>query len=360
MGRRVILKMTLPEPPPPSLRLRIDRQALISNWQTMDALSGSASAGAAVKADGYGLGIDNVMPALLQAGARQFFVAHWGEVPGVLAHAPAHSIAVLHGVRNAQEAAYARATGVLPVINSAEQARVWLDAGGGACHLMVDSGINRLGIAPAQLGVEEVSRLEIDTLLSHLASADEDSELNARQLARFQEASSMIEARSLSLANSAGIALGPDYHFDLTRPGLALYGGIPRRELADSIRQVAHIEAAVLQTRDLEPGETVGYNAIWQARKPTRVATISLGYADGILRSWGDRGALQHDGRNLPIIGRVSMDMIIVDCTNSPLKEGDFCSLSYDLPKASKTAQLSQYELLTLLGSRFDRTVSTD
>ena len=244
---------------------------------------------------------------------------------------------------------------MLPVINSLHQAQLWLNGGGGPCHLMLDSGINRLGIEPAVLGDPAIARLEVDTFLSHLASADEDSEQNARQLAIFHEASRQVSARQRSLANSAGIALGSDYHFDLTRPGLSLYGGVPRSELAGHIRQVAHVEAAVLQIRQLGAGDKVGYNGVWQASRPTRAATVSLGYADGILRKWGTHGALQHDGVALPIIGRVSMDMIIVDCTHSNLREGDFCNLSYDLPQASKLTGLSQYELLTVLGDRFEK-----
>lgn len=347
--------MSIPERPPASLRLRIDAAALAANWRALDRLSGSAQTGAAVKADGYGLGIAQVMPALLEAGARQFFVAHWSEVPELLSHTKGQNIAVLHGVANADEAAFALATGALPVINSLHQAQCWQQAGGGPCHLMLDSGINRLGLEPDRLGDPIIGQLEIDTLMSHLASADEDCAQNGQQLAVFREATSRIAANRLSLANSAGIALGSDYHFDLTRPGLALYGGIPRNELAGTIRQVAHIEAAVLQVRELKSGDAVGYNAVWRAQKPLSAATISIGYADGILRSWGTRGALQHNGHSLPIIGRISMDMVIVDCTEIDLKEGDFCSVSYDLPRASEVSGLSQYELLTVLGQRFDR-----
>lgn len=347
--------MNIPEPPPASLRLRIDGEALAVNWRALDRLSGSARTGAAVKADGYGLGIDHVMPALLGVGARQFFVAHWSEVPDLLAHTSGENVAVLHGAANAEEAAFAKATGALPVINSLHQAQVWQESGGGTCHLMVDSGINRLGVEPEHLGDPAIGRLQIDTLMSHLASADEDKAQNAKQLSVFRQAAGQCSARSLSLANSAGIALGVNYHFDLTRPGLALYGGIPREELSGSIRPVAHIEAAALQVRNLKAGDLVGYNATWRAEKAMRAATISIGYADGILRCWGECGALQHDDCTLPIIGRVSMDMVIVDCTGSNLKEGDFCCLPYDLPQASKISGLSQYELLTVLGRRFDR-----
>jgi len=347
--------MTLPDLPPASLRLRIDREALAANWRALDHLSGQAMAGAAVKADAYGVGIDIAMPVLTAAGARQFFVAHWSEVPAVLAHVPASWIAVLHGVANAQEADWARASGVRPVLNSVQQFKLWRDTGGGRCHVMVDTGINRLGCAPGDL-IAAAEGLDIEVLMSHLASADEDTGQNARQLAQFRKVRSAVHAAQYSLANSAGIALGKDYHFDLTRPGLSLYGGIARSELAGKIQQVVYPEAAVLQLRDLCAGDQVGYNAQFTADAAMRVATVSVGYADGFLRCWGNGGALQHGSQRLPVLGRVSMDMVMVDCTGAPeLKEGDFLSIPYQLPAASRASGLSQYELLTLLGHRFAR-----
>ena len=347
--------MTFPAVPPASLRLCVDRQAVGDNWRALDAMSGRAKAGAAVKANAYGLGIDQVMPALRNAGADSFFVAHWSEVADVLAHSAADGVAVLHGVSNFQEASYAKATGAVPVINSLSQARVWNEVNGGRCHLMVDTGMNRLGVDHASLGDPAIAALQVDTLMSHLASADEDSDQNAQQLTRFREVIDAIEAKRSSLANSAGIALGEEYHFDETRPGLSLYGGVPRAELVGAIRPAFHIEAAVLQVRDLQVGDSVGYNAKWTASEPTRVATISLGYADGILRQMGAVVALQHGGEWLQLLGKVSMDMVIVNCGVADVKEGDFCLLSIDLPQVSSGSGLSQYEILTVLGQRFNR-----
>ena len=352
----MILPMTIPDLPPATLRLQIDRSALIANWRTLDRLSGQAAAGAAVKADGYGLGVAQVVPALLEAGARQFFVAHWGEVPAVLKHVEGAGVSVLHGINSPEEAAFALHTGVRPVINSLHQAKLWRDAGGGECQLMVDSGINRLGLPPADIGDPLIASLEVDILMSHLASAEEDTPQNSQQLALFQQLAAGFPARRRSLANSAGIALGHAYHFDLTRPGLSLYGGVASAALDGQIAQVAFPQAAVLQMREISAGDAVGYNAIFVARQAMRVATLSLGYADGILRCWGENGALQHGGRTLPILGRVSMDRVVVDCSQAPdLKEGDFLDFSYDLPGASAASGLSQYELLTLLGKRFSR-----
>lgn len=346
----------LPAEPPHSLRLRIDREALAGNWRALDSLSGSAAAGAAVKADGYGLGVETVVPILRDAGARDFFVAHWSEVPAVARHVDASTISVLHGPVTSEQATFAKGAGVRPVINSLDQARLWTGAGGGLCDLMVDTGINRLGVPPPLLGDAAIAALQVDTLLTHLASADEDVPSNARQLALFVDCARSIPARRRSMANSAGVALGRDYAFDLTRPGLALYGGIPRAELAPHIRQVVWPQVQVIQLRDLSPGDAVGYNATFVADRPMRAATVALGYADGYLRSWSGRGMLRHGASELPLIGRVSMDMSVVDATAAPdLKAGDWLEVAYAMPEASKRSGLSQYELLTALGSRFQR-----
>ena len=341
--------------PPPTLRLDIDREALAHNWRTLDRLSGSARAGAAVKANCYGLGVEHCVPVLRDAGCRDFFVAHWSEVPAVIAHVLPEQVAVLHGPQSAADAAFARQTGVRPVIDSLRQARLWSESGGGACHLMVDTGINRLGISAAEAADPLVRSLQVEVLMSHLACADEDSPMNASQLDRFDAVAQLIPHKAKSLANSAGIALGPDYHFDLTRPGLSLYGGVPREEFASQIRQVATPRAAVIQTRTIEAGETVGYNATFTAPAPMRTGVVSLGYADGILRAWGG-AAFEHEGRRLPILGKVSMDMIVIDLGAAPeIGEGDWVELPYYLPDAAQQTAVSQYELLTILGHRFAR-----
>jgi alanine racemase len=341
------------DPPEPTLKLEIDTHALAANWRAMDALSGNAAAGAAVKADCYGLGVKACVPVLREAGCRHFFVAHWSEVAAVAVHVPPAQIAVLHGPVTRDEADYARAVGAVPVINSPEQARHWIEAGGGRCHLMVDTGINRLGVAPRDLGDPAIGALEVDVLLSHLACADEDGAMNLRQLEAFRAARAQVAHRAASLANSAGIALGPDYAFDLTRPGLALYGGVPRTELGQSVRQVARLAAKVIQCRDVGTGESIGYNAEFTAPAPMRVGTVSLGYADGFLRARGPGEAFFQDGRRLPLLGKVSMDMVVVDLAAAPdLVAGDWVEVPFDLVDAAQQSSVSQYELLTVLGAR--------
>jgi len=318
--------------PPPPLRLSVDARALAANWRALDALSGAARAGAAVKADCYGLGVDSCVPVLRDAGCETFFVAHWCEVAAVARHVPPAQIAVLHGPLTEADCAYARGLGALPVINSLQQAALWTASGGGQCHLMVDTGINRLGIAPAEAGDPIIAALDIDILMSHLACADEDSAMNARQRSAFAAVAGEVSHRRSSLANSAGIALGSAYAFDLTRPGLALYGGVPRAELAGLIRPVIKVEAALLQCRSIAAGESVGYNAAFTAVRPMRVGTVAMGYADGFLRLRGPGAALHHEGRRLPILGKVSMDMVVVDLSPaSDLTAGNWLVVPWNI-----------------------------
>jgi alanine racemase len=331
------------------LRLRLDATALADNWRTLARMSGRAACGAAVKADGYGLGALGVAERLAGAGCRDFFVATWAEAQAL---APLGlSLSVLHGVRE-EDLPAAIAGHARPVLNTAGQVARWKAAGGGVCDVMVDTGMNRLGLSPDDLPL--LDGLRVHTLMSHLACADEDVAMNARQLSAFAGLAGRTSARRMSLANSAGIALGADYAFDLTRPGLALYGGIPRAEFADTIRQVVTPEAQVIQRRRVPAGQTVGYTATWTARADTEVAILNLGYADGYFRGFSDEGTAQ--GGTCRVIGRVSMDLVALDVSATPeVREGEWIAMDYGLPAAAAVAGMSQYELLTGLGDRFDR-----
>jgi alanine racemase len=259
------------------LRLDLDREALAANWRALDRLSGRACAGAAVKADAYGIGAREAGPVLHAAGCRDFFVTYVHEAADLIDLVPPGQVALLHGPLRDEDAHWAIARGVRPVINSLAQAARWIAAGGGLCDLMVDTGINRLGLAMDQLGDPLVARLDIDVLHSHLASSEEDTPMNAVQLARWQTARRQVAHRRAALANSAGIMLGPDWHGDLTRPGLALYGGVPCAALESEIRQVARPMAAIMQVRQLAAGDAVGYNSTFIAPAPMRVGVIALG-----------------------------------------------------------------------------------
>lgn len=333
-----------------ALRLRLDTAALQSNWRWLQR-TGGAPAGAAVKADGYGLGAIEVTRRLAEAGCRDFFVSTWAEAEALGQLPPGASLSVLHGLGPDDTAAgHAR-----PVLNTPQQVARWKQvAPGRPCDVMVDTGMNRLGLPIDEIGL--LDGLAIATLMSHLASADEDSGLNHAQLERFRAVRAAVPAQRYSLANSAGICLGPDFGFDLTRPGLALYGGIPRREAEGHIAQVVLPEAEVIQRRTVGAGESIGYGATWAAECDTEVAVLNVGYADGYLRCFAGKGAAIAEGVRLPLVGRVSMDLVTVDCSALPhLKEGDWVALDYDLPSASAASGLSQYELLTGLSDRFER-----
>ena len=339
----------------PPLRLTLDGSALVSNWRALNQRSGAARAGAAVKADAYGLGAREVVARLREAGCRDFFVAHWGEAEAIADLISPEWIAVLNGISSA-DVPGARALGAIPVLNTVEQVALWRASGGGRCHIMFDSGINRLGLGPEQLTAAAIQGVEVDLLLSHLASADADVAQNSAQLSKFQSVITTVNAKRISLANSAGIMLGDDYHFDLTRPGLSLYGGIARAEMAGFIKPVVALSARLLQVRDVPAGMPIGYNATHICTSDTRVGTISIGYADGYLRAFSGKGTARVCGHNVPVIGRVSMDLVTLDLTATPdLSESDWVELEYDLISTSALTGLSQYELLTNLGSRFAR-----
>lgn len=335
------------------LRLKIDSSALQSNWRWLQARAG-VPAGAAIKADGYGVGAKGALDALYAAGCRNFFVSTYAEAEELGAVQSDSTLVVLHGV-GPDDIETARASSARPMLNSVEQVARWKEvAPERACDVMIDTGMNRLGIRPDE--VAAVDGLRIDTLHSHLACADEDHSMNQAQLERFRALAVAVPAGRYSFANSAGICLGRDYSFDLVRPGLALYGGIPRAEAGDNIVQVARVEAQVVQRRVIRQGETCGYGATFTADTDTEAAILNIGYADGYLRGFSSHGSAFAGEYALPVLGRVSMDLIAVGCdAAADLKEGDWVELDYDLPTASKQSGLSQYELLTTLGSRFER-----
>jgi len=336
-----------------ALRLRLDSAALQNNWRWLQRVAGVPT-GAAVKADGYGLGAAQVTKLLADVGCRDFFVSTWAEAEALGPLPQGAEVCVLHGV-GPDDLAAAIASAARPVLNTPEQVARWKEAAPGKpCDVMVDTGMNRLGLRTDQLDL--LDGLEIHTLHSHLACADEDSTMNAVQRDRFAAVAATVKARRYSLANSAGICLGQDYSFDLVRPGLALYGGVPRDEAAGHIAQVAFPEGEIIQRRIIRAGETCGYGATWTAHADTEVAIVNIGYADGYLRCFAGKGSASVDGKSLPLIGRVSMDLIALDVSAAPeLREGDWVTQDYDLPTAAAASGLSQYELLTGLSERLER-----
>jgi len=337
------------------LRLTLDGAALAANWRWLARQSGGAACGAAVKADGYGLGAREAVARLRAAGCRDFFVTTWAEAEALMPWPAELGLSVLHGV-GAQDMPAALASPARPVLNSPEQVARWRETGR-PCDVMIDTGINRLGIAPADVAPSLLGGLAIETLMSHLACADEDVDANERQRRDFAALSAGVAAKRLSLANSAGICLGRDYALDLTRPGLALYGGVPRREAQGHVAQVARVEAQIVQRRRIAAGDRVGYGGTFTAERSCELAILNIGYADGYLRGFSNRGRARIEGGFAPVVGRVSMDLIAVRVDEAPsLEEGDWMELDYALPEAAAQSGLSQYEVLTTLGSRYART----
>ena len=336
-----------------ALRLRLDSSALQNNWRWLQRIAG-VPAGAAVKADGYGLGAREATRLLAEAGCRDFFVSTWAEAEALGPLPAGTALVVLHGV-GPDDLTAALASSARPMLNTPEQVARWKEAAPGRpCDVMVDTGMNRLGLRTDEIHL--IDGLDLHMLHSHLACADEDSAMNAVQRDRFAAVAATVPAKRYSLANSAGICLGRDYSFDLVRPGLALYGGVPREEAVGQILQVAFPEAEVVQRRTIKAGETCGYGATWTAEADTEAATVNIGYADGYLRCFAGKGAASFNGKALPLIGRVSMDLIALDASATPeLAEGDWVTLDYDLLTAAEASGLSQYELLTGLSERLER-----
>lgn len=337
--------------------LTIDLDALVANWRALDAASGGdVQTGAVVKADGYGLGVAPVARALARAGARKFFVAaaeEAAELREILGRGP--EIFVFSG-HMAGDTDMISDLDLIPMLNSVDQLTRHFEALGAAPFgIQLDTGMNRLGMEPAEwAAVAELALSNAPKLvMSHLACADEpDHPQNAAQLDMFHAMTDGIAAPR-SLAATGGILLGAEYHFDVTRPGIGLYGGLP---FGDA-RPVARVSLPVIQTRLVEPGESVGYGASWVAEEPATIATVGGGYADGLLRALSGKATLFHEGTPCPIRGRVSMDMIAADVTHlsgEPRTLDILCD-EQGVDVLADDAGTIGYEILTSLGARYRR-----
>lgn len=351
-------------------RLTVDLDALAHNHAALRAQVGGAEVAPVVKADGYGLGAGPAARRLHAEGARTFFVARLSEGEALRRALGPDRPADLYVLDGATlgSGARLRDARLIPVLNSSEQVDLWAaEARGGpglpaAVH--VDSGMNRLGLRPEDAGAlardpARLAGLRIVHVMSHLACAEnEGAAANKRQLAAFRQARALFPDARASLANSAGVFLGPDYAFDLVRPGISLYGGGPRGHPDPRLKAVATFEAAVLQVRDVPPGETVGYGGTFRAERPMRVAVIAAGYADGVLRAGSPGGYGVLNGRRLPFLGRISMDLIALDATETPAHVGDLVQLLGPEAPVDEVAALAgaiAYELLTRIGARAER-----
>lgn len=336
-----------------NLRLTISAAALVRNWRWLETRAGVPAA-VAVKADGYGLGARAVVDTLSAAGARTFAVSTFAEAAALGSPGDGAAVLVLHGFFADDAAQAAAMPWVRPVLNTAAQVAAWAGGfPGRSADLMADTGMNRLGLAPEEVPAA-LAAVPVDTLHSHLAAADEPGHpMNTRQRDRFAGLAAATPGVRHILANSAGACLGPDYAFDGVRVGIGVYGGSPNPRIA--MDPVIGIEARVLQVRGLGSGEPVGYGATWVAGRPSRIATVNLGYADGVARALGPHLAFRAGGVRCPVIGRISMDLITVDATDVDVREGDWLALDLDLPRLSEASGLSQYEFLVALSRRYER-----
>ena len=372
---RVSLATSGPSPAEAGGILTVDLAALVANWSDLARRAAPAECAAVVKADAYGLGLAPVARALLGAGCRTFFVAHLAEGRALRTQAPDAIIYILNGLIPDTAAAFAEAQ-LRPVLSSVEQIAEWnafraASGWAGGAAVQVDTGMSRLGLRLDEAMAEDVRRQVEEArpslLLSHFAISEERTHsLNAKQMERFRALRGLYPALPGSLANSSGIFLGPDARHDLVRPGVALYGANPTPGEANPMRPVAGLEARVLQVRSVDEGETVGYGAAWTARRPSSVAILCAGYADGFPRAGGaskDRPGAEvvAAGRRCPIVGRVSMDLLAVDVTDLPpgsVRRGDLVSLLGDEigvdELAARTGRIP-YEILTGLGRRYRR-----
>jgi alanine racemase len=337
--------------------LDIDLAALTANWQALDALSASGCVTAAVvKADAYGLGAEKIARALMRTGVQVFFVAlaHEGaNLRQALGRDP--EIYILSG-HMAGDTDMIGDLDLIPCLNSLDQLTRHLEAlPGRPLAIQLDSGMNRLGMEPAEwAAVRDIVLGQGPRLImSHLACADEpEHPANAMQLKSFRE---MTEGCNVprSLAATGGILLGPEYHFELTRPGIGLYGGMP---FVDA-RPVVRLSLPVIQVREVAEGETVGYGSTWEAEAPARIATVAAGYADGLSRMLSNRAMLFAGSTPCPIAGRVSMDLITVDVTHLPQDPAtlDILCPEQGVDDLARIAGTIGYEVLTSLGPRYGR-----
>jgi alanine racemase len=364
-----------------SNRLIIDLDALADNWRKMDKLSGKARAAAVMKANAYGIGIQPAAETLYAAGARDFFVADAAEGAELRPLVPDGRIYILAGMWPGNEQLFFD-NSLVPIINSEEQLAFFMsvlsERGDHPCVLHVDTGMNRLGLNASEalaLANDPARPASFSPILvmSHLACADDQAHpLNRRQLESFRSVTAAFEGIESSLANSAGVHLGPDFHFDLTRPGIAVYGGEAVNDMPNPMKPVVTAQARILQIRSVRTGETASYGASAQFSRDSRVAIVAIGYADGYHRSVSGGGVTLRQatlsgafgflsGHKVPHLGRVTMDLSLFDITDLPenaARPGDYIELFGEnilIDDVARAGGTIGYEMLTSLGHRYER-----
>lgn len=352
--------------------LTIDLDAIRDNYRLLRGKAGNAACAAVLKADGYGLGAASIAPVLAADGCRHFFVAHLDEGIALRPHLPEQAeLFVLHGSPVGDEDEFVRHR-LIPVLNCIQQVDAWRRLAQRLDRLLpaviqFDSGMSRLGLSPSEVEAclkqpDFLHSIDLRYLMSHLACAErQDHPMNAIQLQAFDAARKLFPACRASLANSSGIFLGRDFHYDLVRPGAALYGIAPVADADNPMKPVVRLQGKIIQTRIIESGDRVGYGLTYRASNRRCIATVSVGYADGWLRSFSNRGVAFVDDIRVPVVGIVSMDTITLDVTDiepQRLHPGaliDLISASQPVDTVATLAGTIGYEILTSLGNRYQR-----
>jgi len=361
-----------PQPPSVPLALIVDLEAVAHNYRTLSShVKKGTSCAAVLKANAYGMGVKEVAPRLYQEGCRHFFVAHLSEAIELKCHVGQDtSIYVLNGLREGDEEVYVHYN-LIPVLSDLSQIQVWnaFSKSKQQClkaALHFDTGMTRTGITPKNINTMEVSELshtEIVCVMSHLACTYQASHpMNETQRHSFDTLRKGFPFALSSLANSGGFFLGPEYHYNLIRVGLALTGCRTAISRGDNVLKPAlKAYAQILQINEISRGDSVGYDATFIASRASRIATLGVGYADGYLRSLSNRGEVYFDGQKLPVVGKVSMDLLTVDLTDVPpskIHVGDWVELFGDhlfVDDLAEKAGTVSWEIFTRLGPRFER-----
>jgi len=352
--------------------ITIDLDALTANYRYCRDQLKPASCAAVVKADGYGLGIRHVARALHHAGCRQFFTATHREGIILRSLLPKVDIHVLEGVRSDCVEAFCDHQ-LIPVLITLQQVKNWASQGRALNRRLpaiihIDSGMTRLGFGKPELqrlleNSDDLECIDLRYVMTHFASADEPgAALARRQLERFNELRQSLPPAPTSIGNSAGALLGPEFAGDMARVGIALFGGNPYQEASIPVRPVLRVQSRILQLREIREETTVGYGATYSAQAGTRIATVGIGYADGYPWSLGNRGIAAINGHRVPVVGRISMDLITLDVSGVPdkfVQPGDMVDLigpDISLEEVAELAGTISYEILTGLGQRASRT----
>ncbi|MEE8445901.1 MAG: alanine racemase [Alphaproteobacteria bacterium] len=358
---------------PSGATLTIDLDAVAANYRRLAERAARAECAAVVKADAYGLGMAEVAASLSGAGCRSFFVALADEGAALRRVLPDSDIYVLNGALAGDEPVFVEHR-LIPVLNDLGRIEDWARAGRAQAPIpgavQIDTGMSRLGLPPDEVArlADEPARLdgiELRLMMSHLACSDQpDNPMNAAQRDEFRERSRHLPRAPASLANSSAIFLGPDFHFDMVRPGAALYGVNPCPGTENVMAPCVHLAAPIVQVRDIDSPRAVGYGASHRVTRPTRIATIAIGYADGYLRSLSNRGHCYIGDIKVPVVGRVSMDLLTLDVSAvapdraRPGAIVDIISARHTVDDLAAEAGTIGYEILTSLGPRYRRRYS--